>query len=333
MLACRKTPFISSQSRIFVRSFIGNHKGTWPLHLGTLIVLSTFACESVGDQYQTPREQSAGGSAGESNAGSGETTEAAGSSTGGNNSAGSGGSTDSAPTGTSLLNLNDGIAGWTVAYTTPASLTAPVVVAPVGADGDAGTLSAPLADAGSDAGLVLADDAGNPPAVDTTPVQPGPEFAFVAFDSVEGDPEAGSMLVNIPFDSAVPVPADDFYKVGVEVRLDPPIDLSGGRNLEIRARLNDGVYSSDAAPPQIKIYIRTGPAGEEGVYANFAFNLEAAQRSTWQTYSFPLASPAYQTDGTLNLSSVSTLGIEVASGAGTVVEPGSIHVDSFVLTN
>lgn len=300
-------------------SIIGNRKETWPLGIGALFVLGIFACEFSGDMYSDPLPENTGGNAGTASGGDGGSAGAAGSAGGG--SGGSAGSENSA-TEETVLDLNDGIVGWSVAYTSPTSLTAPVAE---NTEGDAGVVEQGLADAGVDAGTT-------PTA--TVDALPGVEFAFVTHDSDNGDPEAGSMLINVPFNTAVQPPAaDPFYKVGVEVRFDSPRDFSEGRNLQIRARLNDGVFTSDATPPQIKIYIRTGPAGETGIYANYGFNLEAAARGTWQTYSFPLASPQYAEEGVVNLQSVTTLGIEIASGQGTVVEPGTIHVDSFVLTD
>lgn len=303
---------------------------TWRLCLGGAMALSA-SCKEVEDSYIPPSSSPTAGSAGETAV---DTNGEAGS--GGSNSGGAGGATDSLPPVDDEEVLFNGFAeaadaqGWTVSYATPASLIASVEApAP---EADAGT-SAPTSPS-ADAGVAPAGDAGVPSdAVPAAEGEPDPRFAFTAHDSEVGDPVAGSLKINVPFSpDDVPPPEDPLYKLGVELTLDPPQDWSAKRGIQMVARLNDGVFSSANAPPQIKIYIRTGP---DGHYSNVGFNLEEDARGTWRPYIFAFRSPGYEEEpqGTSDLTDVRTLGIEIAGGEATAVLPGTINVDSFLLVD
>jgi hypothetical protein len=156
----------------------------------------------------------------------------------------------------------------------------------------------------------------DPPALATDP-------GFVlTHDSAAGDPNPGSLQVEVPF-------SDANQKVQVQVALTPAIDLTG-RVLTARVRVDSGLNTVGDYPGGAKVYIKTGTAF---LYADGGwFNIDG-MAPAWTTVTFDVANPAWvDTAGTLEPDNTAIIGIELdtngtAAAAGTYV-PATIHIDS-----
>jgi hypothetical protein len=241
----------------------------------------------------------AGGRAQVGIAGSGGASSATGASSARAGSAGAGALSGSAGGGAISTPLRTfdfavDVEGWALGYADPARLVAPAI-----ATGDAGV----------DAALV-------PP--------PAPGTATAAHDASVGDPDPGSVLLNLPFDAPN-------QKIDFEVNVaNNGLGVSlAGRGISLRLRVDSGLALNPMNPAGVKLYVKTGPLS---VYADSGF-LNILPGSDWQTFTWPnVSTPAY-TDpaGPHAPDDVRQLGFELATGdvPGTY-SAAIVHVDTVV---
>lgn len=253
--------------------------------------------EGTADPTLMGSAGTAAGSAGAASSGanSGGT---AGDASGGSDSGGSSGVGGAGGSGGAALRVfafEEDTEGWQFVYAEPATLIAP---------------PAPAGDAGE------------------VPVPEG--VATAEHDASVGDPEPGSVQLNLPFTGG-----NQKISYEVDVATDTAgVDL-GSRSITVRIRVDSGLATNTMFPAGLKLYVKTGDAS---LYADSGFiNIEAG--SDWQTFQWPnVSSPGY-TDpaGVHNPQDVRQVGLEFATGdcmmaaagcpEGTYV-PAVVHMDT-----
>lgn len=189
----------------------------------------------------------------------------------------------------------ENIEGWVFVYAEPPEL----IAAPAPAVGDAG------ADAG--------------------PPQPVPEgVATAAHDPAVGNPDNGSILLELPFSAPS-------QKISFEVNVASGgvgIDLAG-RSITAQVRIDMGLALDTMNPAGVKLYVKTG---DTSLYADSGFqNILPGvewQTFTWQnvstpTYPLPPATGHTPTD-------VRQVGIEFATGGAGTYAAATVHLDTVV---
>jgi hypothetical protein len=160
-----------------------------------------------------------------------------------------------------------------------------------------------VGDAGTDAG-----DAAPPS--EGSPAEPDNGLATVSHDPALGDPQPGSIEIDIDFTAAgqLAVLALNFDST----------DLTS-KPISARVRVEAG------APPQVggKLYIKTG---ENYVYADSG--QVTLTPGMWTTLSYVM--PSFVADAAMyNVADVREVGIEFAIPMATTFTPAVIHVDTF----
>lgn len=161
----------------------------------------------------------------------------------------------------------------------------------------------PVADAGTDAGDAEAPS-GEPPA------EPDNGLATVSHDPAVGDPQPGSIKIDIDYTAAgqLAVLALNFDST----------DLTG-KPISARVTVEAG------APPQVagKLYIKTG---ENYIYADSG--QLTLTPGMWTTLSY--LTPSFVADAVAyDITDVREVGIEFAIPMATTFTPAVIHVDTF----
>jgi hypothetical protein len=142
------------------------------------------------------------------------------------------------------------------------------------------------------------------------PTEPDNGLATVSHDSAIGDPQPGSIQVDL-----------DFTAAGQLAVLARNVDSTDLTNKPISAR----VRVEAGAPPQVsgKMYVKTG---ENYVYADSG--QVTLTPGVWTVLSY--VTPSFIADSvTYNVADVREFGIEFAIPMATTFTPAVIHVDTF----
>ena len=276
-----------------------SHAGSLALGLTLLSGLGLVACS--GDETEpSPTTGGRTGSVG-----------GAGTSTGGRGGGGSGGLAGSSGTG-GAIGAGRGSSEPTVVHTFDTSVEGfriNYICTGLDANGMATCMpiTVPAPALGGDAGTDAGDAA---PPSEGPPAEPDNGLATVSHDPALGDPQPGSIKIDI-----------DFTAAGQLAVLALNFDSTDLTNKSISAR----VRVEAGAPPQVggKLYIKTG---ENYIYADSG--QLTLTPGTWMTLSYLM--PSFVADAAMyNVADVREVGIEFAIPAATTFTPAVIHVDTF----
>ncbi len=190
-------------------------------------------------------------------------------------------------------------------------------------------------DAGSTAaleGFVLdkTNNAGNLAlATDATPA------ATLAWDGTTGDPTAGSLVVDAPFNAY-----NEYFNLQKGYANTNLQDWTGKTTLHVRVKIDSGLNPSASFPPGIQPYVTSygAPTTDGGTAAyNYCGTYQnAVAGNGWAEYTVSLV-PSSSHCTTLDVSKILNFGVMIQTGGGATGDAGQpaapttavVHIDSF----
>jgi hypothetical protein len=140
--------------------------------------------------------------------------------------------------------------------------------------------------------------------------------AKVEFSSEEGDPSAGSLLIDMPFSGIN-------QKIEFNIHPSTPLDARG-KQFRARVMLSSGLTSDTNAPGAIKFFAKSG---EKYVYASGRWRY-LTEPGQWEEVFLDPSAPDFQT-GEFDLSDVREVGFELRTFQDTTgISPAIVHLDS-----
>lgn len=143
---------------------------------------------------------------------------------------------------------------------------------------------------------------------------------MLSHNADDGSPDPGSLQLDIPFKEA-----SQYVSTGVN--LDPGVDVTG-KKLKAMVKIVSGYGSEEdimTAPGNAKLYIKTGASY---LYAS-ASVANITSIGTWVAIEFDPEFPGYQAEGTLDLTDVKEIGIQMdTNSASTTATDAVVLIDS-----
>lgn len=131
----------------------------------------------------------------------------------------------------------------------------------------------------------------------------------LSHNAEDGSPDPGALQLDIPFDAA-----SQYVSTGVN--LDPGVDLTG-KKLKAMVKIVSGYGTEEdimTAPGNAKLYIKTGATY---LYAS-ASVANITSIGTWVAIDFDPEFPGYQAEGTLDLTDVKEIGIQLDTNSASM---------------
>lgn len=148
------------------------------------------------------------------------------------------------------------------------------------------------------------------------------------FEASEGEPEAGSAKLTIPFDwTGTEDTYEDagYQKVGVSLPIDPALDLTS-KTVTVQAKLVSTTVGADCYV-QAKLFLKTG----DYIWGNGA--AVGLVEGAWTELSMAASTPEWTADDAYDASDVVEVGVEIAADAtaGCTTGESVVLLDSFSL--